>query len=114
MKGKHLIAELRLCKGAPRYLSSAVHLRQCCLDAVLRAGLTIVGDVFHQFDGGGVTGAVILAESHLAIHTWPESATATLDVFVCNHAFDNSSKAQALLDDLLALFTPGDYLVREV
>lgn len=114
MKGRHLIAELHQCSAAPQYLADARVLRQSCLDAVTLAGLTIVGDVFHQFEGGGVTGAVILAESHLAVHTWPESCTVTLDVFVCNHACDNGAKAQALLDELIALFVPNDCKTREV
>jgi S-adenosylmethionine decarboxylase proenzyme len=114
VKGKHLIAELHHCHGALQCLSDASRLRRHCLDAVSRAGLTIVGDVFHQFDGGGVTGAVILAESHLAVHTWPELGSVTLDVFVCNHANDNGGKAHAVLEDLLALFVPGDVVTREV
>ena len=114
MQGKHLIAELYRCRGELRYLSDAARLRQRCLDAVNRAGLTVLGDVFHQFDGGGVTGAVVFAESHLAVHTWPELGTVTLDVFVCNYACDNSGKAHAVLDELITLFMPGDSVTREV
>ena len=71
------------------------------------AGLTVVGEHFHTFaDAGGVTGLVLLAESHLAIHTWPELNSVTLDVYVCNFRDDNSSKAQALTDALVTLFAP--------
>ena len=58
------------------------------------AGLTIVGDSFHQFAPQGVTGTVLLAESHLAIHTWPEHGFVTVDVYVCNLATDNTAKAE--------------------
>lgn len=69
------------------------------------ASLTVVGEHFHTFaDAGGVTGLVLLAESHLAIHTWPELNSVTLDVYVCNFRDDNSSKAQALTDALVTLF----------
>ena len=56
---------------------------------------------------GGVTGVVLLAESHLAVHTWPELGAVTLDVYVCNLAGDNSAKARALLAALEAAFAPG-------
>ena len=52
----------------------------------------------------GVTGSLLLAESHLAIHTWPEFGAVTLDVYVCNFMGDNSAKATALMDALVARF----------
>ncbi len=55
---------------------------------------------------GGVTGVVLLAESHLAVHTWPERGAVTLDVFVCNVGGDNSARAEALLAALVAAFEP--------
>jgi S-adenosylmethionine decarboxylase proenzyme len=82
-------------------------LRAACLEAVNDAGLTSVGDRFHQFEPHGVTGAVILAESHLAIHTWPEMGAVTLDVYVCNFTTDNTDKAEALFRALQAKFRPA-------
>jgi S-adenosylmethionine/arginine decarboxylase-like enzyme len=52
----------------------------------------------------GVTGTVVLAESHLAIHTWPEIGAVTLDVYVCNFSGDNSNRAHALFDEVIARF----------
>jgi S-adenosylmethionine decarboxylase len=49
---------------------------------------------------------VLLAESHLCVHTWPEQQAVTLDVYVCNFGGDHSAKAQALLADLQTLFDP--------
>ena len=66
-----------------------------------------VGDRFHQFYPGGVTGTVLLAESHLAIHTWPEERFATVDVFVCNFQHDNTAKATLLLDLLREALAPA-------
>ena len=63
---------------------------------------------------GGATGAVVLAESHLAIHTWPERAEATLDIYVCNVTADNSRKAERLYAELLAALKPGDVLMQRV
>ena len=60
-----------------------------------------------HFPGHAVLpGVVLLAESHLALHTWPERSGVTLDVYVCNFGADNSNKAEALLAALLAAFAP--------
>ena len=53
---------------------------------------------------GGITATVLLAESHLCVHTWPEKSAVTLDVYVCNFGGDHSAKAQALMAQLLAVF----------
>ena len=87
-------------------------LRSLCLSAVRDATLQPVGELFHTFPGsdgkkGGVTGVVLLAESHLAVHTWPELQAVTLDVYVCNFGADNTHKAHALIDTLLAAFKPA-------
>ena len=96
MDGIHLLGEWYGCPADTPYMIDAQALRTACLDAVTAAGLTSVGERFHQFEPQGVTGAVILAESHLAIHTWPEMGSVTLDVYVCNFTTDNTAKAQAL------------------
>jgi len=88
-------------------------LRGLCLAAVDQAGLGAVGELFHRFslapgcEQTGVTGIVLLAESHLAVHTWPELGGVTLDVYVCNLGRDNSERAEALMDQLLAAFEPS-------
>ena len=99
MKGLHIIGDLYNC--APNeFLISAKALRTLCVGACKTAGLSVLGDHFYQFDAlakqdepqaAGATGAVVLAESHLAIHTWPERNQATLDVYVCNVTADNIS-----------------------
>ena len=94
--GLHLIGDLYGCRGHAGLMTDAPALEAFCKQAVLDAGLTIVGSLFHSFGAGqGVTGAVVLAESHLAIHTWPEDALVTLDVYVCSYSQDNSGKAIA-------------------
>jgi spermidine synthase/S-adenosylmethionine decarboxylase len=112
MNGLHLIADLHDCRCAPGFLLDAQALETFCVDACQRRGLTVVGRLFHTFqdaDGqpAGVTGTVVLAESHLAIHTWPEIACVTLDVYVCNFSGDNSSKASALFDEVIDHFAPA-------
>ncbi|MBC7355166.1 MAG: adenosylmethionine decarboxylase [Desulfomicrobiaceae bacterium] len=105
--GIHLIGDLYDCLGDTRYFYDKQALRALCLHAVKGSGLTAVGDLFHQFGAdGGVTGAVILAESHLAIHTWPEKRYVTLDVYVCNYSQDNREKAQQLFHHIVETFAP--------
>lgn len=113
--GIHLIGDLYDCQGDFLYFVDGEALKTLCLSAVREAGLTVVGDLFHQFgEGGGVTGAVVLAESHLAIHTWPEKRYVTLDVYVCNYSQDNRAKAQKLFDRLLAVFAPRSPRIQRV
>ncbi len=116
MQGLHLTADLHGCPAGIRALSEVGALRTLCLAAVRGAGLEAVGELFHPFlpaPGAGagapvgVTGVVLLAESHLAVHTWPEMAAVTLDVYVCNFGSDNSARAHALADRLIAAFEPA-------
>ena len=106
MDGIHLLGEWYGCAAHTAEFTRAEALRALCLDAVRATGLTIVGDSFFQFEPQGVTGTVLLAESHLAIHTWPEHGFVTVDVYVCNLATDNSDKAQRLFHALEAALKP--------
>ena len=113
MQGLHLTADLRGCRCAPQRMLDAAALSLACTDAVRAAGLQAVDQLFHTFPStaqgpGGVTATVLLAESHLCVHTWPEQNAVTLDVYVCNFGADHSVKAQALMDALLALFGPAE------
>ncbi len=107
MQGLHLTADLRGCPTDRPLFTATAALRELCLRAVLGRGLCAVGELFHRFEAaGGVTGVVLLAESHLAVHTWPELAAVTIDVYVCNYSGDNSARAEGLLSDLEAAFAP--------
>jgi S-adenosylmethionine decarboxylase proenzyme len=114
MRGLQLTADLYDCAPDRACMSDLDALRTLCLESVQAAGLEGVRDVFHRFapSGGtssaGITGVVLLAESHLAVHTWPELAAVTLDVYVCNYGGDNSQRANALLDALIAAFGARD------
>ncbi|MBU6285140.1 MAG: polyamine aminopropyltransferase [Betaproteobacteria bacterium] len=119
MQGLHLTADLSNCQSPVELLCDPLRLRKHCLDLVELAGLSAVGDRFHQFPDfegqpGGVTGMVLLAESHLALHTWPEQGAVTIDVYVCNFSTDNSEKAASLLEALMALFKPQDISTQHI
>lgn len=111
-QGTHLTADLAGCHAGHPWMTQPEALRQACLQAVADAGLQAVGERFHGFEPAqghqvaGVTGVVLLAESHLAVHTWPELGVVTLDVFVCNLLSDNGECAQRLLDTLVTGFEP--------
>ena len=110
--GVHWTADLTGCRADHPWMTQVLALREACLQAVQQVGLHVVGDHFHAFtpaqpfQAAGITGVVLLAESHVAVHTWPESGVVTLDVFVCNQSSDNSGKAQALMDRLVDGFAP--------
>ena len=106
MDGIHLLGEWYGCPSETPEFTRADALRAACLTATRAAGLTVVGHAFHQFEPQGVTGTVLLAESHLAIHTWPECGFVTVDVYVCNLATDNSDKARMLFEALEAVLKP--------
>lgn len=81
--GQHLLIE---CKGRHAMLNQD-ELATLMTRAALAGGATILSQCFHQFGGhGGVTGVLILAESHITVHTWPEHQYAAFDVFMCGDA----------------------------
>ena len=84
--GKHILAEYSECECT--FLDSEPDIRSLMLEAATRSGATVVGDIFHHFSPQGVTGVVVVAESHLAIHTWPEFGYASVDLFTCGTRVD--------------------------
>lgn len=116
MQGLHLTADLSGVRADLALMLEPAALQALCLDAVAQAGLGAVAELFHRFTPApaeaqsGITGVVLLAESHLAIHTWPELGGVTLDVYVCNMGQDNSAKARALMARLISAFAPTQVL----
>ena len=92
--------QLTLPKAATQAVGAAEYF-----DVQTREGQIILTPVrIQRADAGGVTGVVLLAESHLAVHTWPELSAVTLDVYVCNFGGDNTAKAERLLAGLEQAF----------
>jgi len=114
MNGLHLIGDMTGCRCDPQLLVDAKRFEGQCVALVNASGLTIMDVRFHQFEGSGYTGTVVLAESHLAVHTWPERQGLTLDVYVCNYSADNSGKARALFESIVAHFDPAEIARHEV
>jgi S-adenosylmethionine decarboxylase len=79
--GKHLLVELHDCP--PEALKRVETVRDILVGAANACGATIVNIAFHEFNPFGVSGVVVIAESHLSIHTWPEYRYAAVDIFTC-------------------------------
>ena len=114
MNGLHILAEFHDCEGDRRLLLDAVALAALCRRACAKAGLLVVAEAFHQFAAAGATGALVLAESHLAIHTWPELDAVTLDLYVCNYSQDNRAAAEAAYSALHHELKPKRIMRRDI
>lgn len=112
VQGLHLTADLHHCQCDAAWLTDAARLVAWCERAVVQAGLQPVAQLAHTFppvngQTSGVTATILLAESHLCVHTWPEQQAVTLDVYVCNFGGDHSARAQTLLQALIGRFAPA-------
>ena len=79
--GRHVLAEVHGCRF--EILNDIKRVQDIMVNAALEAGAEIRELVFHKFSPQGVSGVVVISESHLAIHTWPELGYAAVDVFTC-------------------------------
>ncbi len=115
MGGLHIISEFFGCKNNG-LLKNKKELEKRLSEIVRNNGLTVVGTYFHQFgEGNGVTGVVVLAESHVSVHTWPEKENfVNADVFVCNVTQDNTERAKAVYEKIKELLEPEKEETREV
>ena len=86
--GQHSLFDLHDCDAAK--LADRDVVREAMMEAVRQSGGTIVAEVFHQFSPHGVSGVVVIAESHLTVHTWPERSFAAVDLFTCSTTLDHS------------------------
>jgi S-adenosylmethionine decarboxylase len=96
--GRHLLVELHDCDKEA--LNDLGFLRDVMLKAAIDCGAVVLGDSFHHFTPQGVSGVVIIAESHLSIHTWPEYGYAAVDVFTCGTSVAPEKAAEILIEAL--------------
>ena len=104
--GKTLTADIKKCSNLKEYLSIE-KLEKVMLLIAKKNNLKVVNKFFHHFDGGGegITGALILAESHLIIHTYPEYNYIGLDMFIC----DLNVNLKKILYDFVNIFGSKDF-----
>lgn len=84
--GRQILVEFYKCN--PDTLKDVSKIEKSMLEACIMAKATIVRHTFHEFSPFGVSGVVVIAESHVAIHTWPEYNYAAVDIFTCGETID--------------------------
>ena len=96
--GKHLIIELFQCDST--LLNDVKTLERHLLAAVQLSGATVIQPFFHQFSPHGITGVVVVAESHFALHTWPEYGYCAVDIFTCGDTVNGNVALDYLKENL--------------
>lgn len=92
--GKQLVIELFDCLD--ERFDDIQWVEESMLEAARQAKATIINSTFHKFSPMGISGVVVIAESHLCIHTWPEYGYAAVDVFTCGDLLDGVQAARVL------------------
>ncbi len=121
MKSLHILADFYDCRGEARFLTQKGVIRKKILRIIRNAGFQIVASRFHKFADdaggrgeGGITGVIIVAESHITIHTWPERRFVNIDVFFCNYTRDNTKRARAVFRLLKMVYRPRRIQRKEI
>ncbi|BAV49213.1 hypothetical protein MesoLj113a_06920 [Mesorhizobium sp. 113-1-2] len=103
--GLHLLVDFWECRG----LRDAEGIERVLREAAAACGATVLSVMLHNFgESGGITGVALLAESHISIHTWPETGYAALDLFMCGRC-----DPRGALPLLEAWFSPGSTRMTE-
>lgn len=106
--GRHILCELNGCD--PEVLDDRKTIEQIMVQAALVAGAEIREVAFHKFSPQGVSGVVVISESHLTIHTWPELGYAAVDVFTCGEQVEPWEACDYIVEHLHAT----DYQATEI
>lgn len=85
--GNHLIIELYDCKA--EIINDLHRVEDILMESVNMSGAEIISPVFHKFNPHGVSGVIVIAESHFSIHTWPEYGYCAVDIFTCGDTIDS-------------------------
>jgi S-adenosylmethionine decarboxylase proenzyme len=106
-KGLHIIANFFECENTS-LLVNEEELRTLFINSVNKNGMTPLQNFFYKFgEDGGITGYILLSESHVSIHTWPEKNNyLAMDIFVCNYTKDNTDGARKVYEEIKAAFRP--------
>ncbi len=96
--GRHILVEMHDCNRES--LNDLDLIRGIMLKAAVDCGAEVLGESFHRFSPQGVSGVVVIAESHISIHTWPEHGFAAADVFTCGTKVNPVIAADVLIEKL--------------
>ena len=101
--GHQILMELYGCESA--ILTDSSLLKHAMMVAAAEAGATVVDTVFHGFNPHGVSGVIVIAESHITVHTWPEFSYAAVDIFTCGETIDS----QKIVGQLIKVFAARNH-----
>ena len=104
MNGLHIIANFKECNF--NFLEEKT-LLDSCVALCLQNQLQVVGQTFYEFQPHGFTFTLLLAESHLCMHTWPESHSIAFDIYTCNHNVNNHQKTISIYNSIVELLKPS-------
>ena len=96
--GRHLLIELKDCNT--EVLNDLDFLKRCLHDAADQIGATVVKECFYEFSPHGISGVLVISESHLCIHTWPEHSYAAIDIFTCGDSVKPERAVNPLVEKL--------------
>ena len=96
--GRHLLLELKDCNL--EVLNDLDFLKRCLHDAAEQIGATVVNECFYEFSPHGISGVLVISESHLCIHTWPEYGYAAVDIFTCGGSVKPELAVKPLVEKL--------------
>jgi len=106
--GIHYILDFYECNNV--YLSSVSKINNIMIKASKIGKFNVVKSCFHQFKPYGVSGVLVLKESHFTIHTWPEYQYAAVDIFLCDKNIDVNKVVKLLCD----IFETEDYKIKKI
>jgi S-adenosylmethionine decarboxylase len=85
-------------------LNDIKKIEVCLTQAAEECGAVIIEKVFHQFNPHGISGIIVIAESHLAIHTWPEYNYAAVDIFTCGQELSPEKAIKYIIKEVGAKY----------
>ena len=98
--GNHLIVELYECEAS--LINNVRFVERTLIKAVKVSGAKMVKSVVHEFNPHGISGVIVIEESHFSVHTWPEYGYVALDIFTCGNTIDNYSALHLLKETFQA------------
>ena len=98
--GRHLLLELKDCNK--EVLNDLEFLKNFLHEIAEKIGATVVNQAFHKFSPQGISAVVLIAESHICIHTWPEYNYASVDIFTCGNSIEPKDAINLIVEKLEA------------
>ena len=112
--GTHIIADFYGCELSSPIFRDRNKLKKLFSKLIKKHKLKELGSYYHFFRNHSFTAVIAISESHISVHTWPEDAYVSIDIFACNYSQNNSKNANNLLKDFRAVFLPKKVIKKVV